>query len=73
MTLTQYLSQLGALLFVYWLYRTLSRKRSFPLPPGPPCDPFIGHLRLFMHGVEEETYDIWRKQYGMPDFLIRLN
>ncbi|KAI0748969.1 cytochrome P450 [Irpex lacteus] len=46
--------------------RHISRKRhSLPLPPGPPADPLIGHLRAFPepHNTAEVLHD-WSLKYG---------
>ncbi|KAL0568631.1 hypothetical protein V5O48_013350 [Marasmius crinis-equi] len=41
--------------------------RSFgkpPLPPGPPADPLIGHLRIIPSQKTSETFQEWSKTYG---------
>ncbi|CZR58241.1 related to cytochrome p450 [Phialocephala subalpina] len=49
--------------FVVWSLK--SRKRSpYPLPPGPPGEPLIGHFRLIPALNPEQKYIEWGKQYG---------
>ncbi len=43
-----------------------SRRRSLPLPPGPPGDPIIGHLRYIPAEAPAETFAEWSKTYGVP-------
>jgi len=51
---------------VVGLKRLASASRSkFPLPPGPPADPFIGHLRHIPSDNPEDIFSKWSKQYGM--------
>ncbi|KAJ8520724.1 hypothetical protein ONZ45_g2493 [Pleurotus djamor] len=45
------------------LYNTRNRPKV-PLPPGPPSDPIIGHLRVFPTQDVEATLHEWSKQYG---------
>ncbi|KAK1231449.1 hypothetical protein PQX77_005429 [Marasmius sp. AFHP31] len=45
-----------------WLARTRSRSRS--LPPGPPADPFIGHLRAIPVQKTPDTFHEGRKTHG---------
>ncbi|KAI0768442.1 cytochrome P450 [Irpex lacteus] len=46
--------------------RLVTRKRSnLPLPPGPPADPLLGHLRIIPDPeTRAETFHEWSKQYG---------
>jgi hypothetical protein len=39
--------------------------RRLPLPPGPPGDPLIGHLRLVPSDNQENIFYEWGKKYGM--------
>ena len=41
-----------------------SRKRKVLLPPGPPADPIIGHLRIMSSGNPEGAFREWGKTYG---------
>lgn len=51
-------------IFVLYLLRRRDAKTSFP---GPPTDPFIGHLRVFPYVFPEVKLWEWAKQYGMFD------
>ncbi|KAL4256194.1 cytochrome P450 family protein [Pleurotus pulmonarius] len=53
---------LGALLLTVYLKRR-SKKRP-PLPPGPPADPLIGHLRIMPADKQELVFHEWSKTYG---------
>ncbi|KAJ3491621.1 hypothetical protein NLI96_g551 [Meripilus lineatus] len=63
MSLQSYLVPLLALAVVYGVVR-LFRRDNVPLPPGPPPDPIIGHLRLMRGPIQETTYYDWHRQYG---------
>ncbi|GBE89649.1 Multifunctional cytochrome P450 monooxygenase af510 [Sparassis crispa] len=39
-------------------------KSSLPLPPGPPADPIIGHLRIFSPARQHELFPKWAAEYG---------
>jgi len=47
-----------------WL-RQRRYKSRFPLPPGPPADPIIGHLRYIPSENPEDKFAEWSKKYGM--------
>lgn len=49
-------------IFVQYLWRRRVAKTGFP---GPPTDPFIGHLRIFPYVFPEVKLWEWAKQYGM--------
>ncbi|KAJ3479144.1 hypothetical protein NLI96_g9268 [Meripilus lineatus] len=49
-------------LLAYGLFKKLQRRRAFPLPPGPPGEPLIGHLRVYPR--THDTYLKWHKLYG---------
>ncbi|KAI0444551.1 putative O-methylsterigmatocystin oxidoreductase [Xylaria telfairii] len=40
------------------------RKGRLPLPPGPPAEPFIGHLRIIPANHPEFRYAEWAKEYN---------
>jgi hypothetical protein len=49
-----------------FLARRFARKpRQLPLPPGPPADPMIGHLRsLPREDTRAVVFHNWLQQYG---------
>ena len=58
---------IGVLIACTVLARLIRRKRhELPLPPGPPADPIIGHLRL-LPDVQNmaEVFQEWSQKYGM--------
>ncbi len=57
----------GFLLSTYLKRRTTKRP---PLPPGPPADPFIGHLRIMPSDQQELVFHEWAKTYGTSMSLI---
>ena len=40
------------------------RRKGLPLPPGPPGEPILGHLRIIPSYSPEYTYMQWSKEYG---------
>ncbi|KAE8443942.1 hypothetical protein EG329_001252 [Mollisiaceae sp. DMI_Dod_QoI] len=57
----------GVLLLIVGLFiwNLKVRKRTpYPLPPGPPGEPVIGHFRLIPALHPEQKYIEWGKQYG---------
>jgi hypothetical protein len=40
-----------------------SSSTSAPLPPGPPADPIIGHVRIVPASRPEIAYQKWAKEY----------
>ncbi|KAI0977223.1 putative cytochrome P450 oxidoreductase [Xylaria arbuscula] len=44
--------------------RVLGVKRRLPLPPGPPGEPLIGHLRVIPAEHPEFQYAQWAKEYN---------
>ncbi|KAJ6620263.1 cytochrome P450 [Mycena sp. CBHHK59/15] len=49
-------------LFVLWRYHY--KPLGYPLPPGPPSDPFIGHIRTFPSKNLHQVFHEWSKTYG---------
>jgi hypothetical protein len=58
-------------LLLYYVFRKGKKVRG-PLPPGPPADPFIGHVRLIPAENPEFTYMKWGKDYSLS-ILSRLS
>ncbi len=55
----------GILLFVVATRLALKKRQGLPLPPGPPADPLIGHLRVFPDPkVTPEAFYEWSLKYG---------
>jgi hypothetical protein len=54
---------------IVWKLVALNRKtNTYPLPPGPPKDPIIGHVRYIPAKNPELTYIEWGKQYSIKAF-----
>lgn len=41
-----------------------SQRSPYPLPPGPPGEPIIGHLRVIPAVGPEHKYIKWSKEYS---------
>ncbi|KAI1261966.1 putative O-methylsterigmatocystin oxidoreductase [Xylariaceae sp. FL1019] len=52
-----------AIIITIWLRATRHRSK-LPLPPGPPGEPLIGHLRVIPAQRPEYQYARWAKEYG---------
>ncbi|KAK0201237.1 cytochrome P450 [Desarmillaria ectypa] len=53
-----------------WLFRRrLGLARQESLPPGPPADPIIGHLRVIPPAGLPEVFHGWAKTYGDVMYL----
>ncbi|KAK0642229.1 cytochrome P450 [Cercophora newfieldiana] len=46
------------------VYRRVQQRRKLPLPPGPPSEPLLGHLRVVPADHPEFQYTQWGKEYG---------
>ncbi|KAL4252089.1 cytochrome P450 family protein [Abortiporus biennis] len=68
-TLEICLALLALLLSLDRFLRAVRQKNSLPFPPGPPSDPFIGHLRVIPRGYNEAVYNEWRRKYGDVVYL----
>ncbi|GBE89466.1 O-methylsterigmatocystin oxidoreductase [Sparassis crispa] len=53
-----------------WLYSR--HKKSPPLPPGPPAEPFIGHMRIFPTVHQADVFHKWAAEYGNVFYLTVL-
>ncbi|KAG5643662.1 hypothetical protein DXG03_000542 [Asterophora parasitica] len=52
-----------------YLWTRGSERKHPPLPPGPPADPIIGHLRKIPPKGQEDLYYEWGKIYGDVMYL----
>ncbi|KAF8064434.1 cytochrome P450 [Lyophyllum atratum] len=57
----------GAAISFFWIRAT--RKKHPPLPPGPPAEPIIGHLRQIPPENQENMYYELGKTYGDVMYL----
>lgn len=48
----------------FLILRRCRNARRDRLPPGPPADPIIGHLRSFPATEPGKTFYRWSKEYG---------
>ncbi|KAK3191175.1 hypothetical protein K4F52_002761 [Lecanicillium sp. MT-2017a] len=61
----------GILLLVSILLRR-RRSNGLPLPPGPPGEPILGHLRVVPSYSPEFTYMEWSKTYNSDILSVRI-
>ncbi|KAK0231772.1 cytochrome P450 [Armillaria nabsnona] len=60
----------GPLWIFVWLIRwRLELARQQSLPPGPPADPIIGHIRILPPVGQPEVFHEWAKTYGDVMYL----
>ncbi|THH19556.1 hypothetical protein EW146_g1637 [Bondarzewia mesenterica] len=58
---------------VLWaVYSHLRPSKTHQLPPGPPGEPIIGHLRIVPTGSPEFTYARWSKEYGSDVLYVNM-
>lgn len=59
-------STIGALLLCTLVVRLIrSRRLRLPLPPSPPAEPMIGHVRRLPYAqVMAEVFHEWSQKYG---------
>lgn len=48
------------------------RRHGLPLPPGPPGEPLIGHLRVVPTDNPENTYMQWSKKYNSDILSVNI-
>lgn len=53
-----------ALILYRLLQAILPKSTPYPLPPGPPGEPILGHLRVVPSDNPEFAYEKWSKEYG---------
>ena len=53
---------------LYGAVRMVEDRKWAPLPPGPPRDPFIGHLRHLPQDNQPEVFAEWGRIYGRFTF-----
>jgi len=52
-------------ILAWWVFRQkLDHRKRPPLPPGPPTDPIIGHLRKLPKENSENYFYKLSKDYG---------
>lgn len=51
---------------------SLGRKSEFPLPPGPPGEPILGHLRIVPTDGPEYAYARWSKEYKSDVIYVNI-
>lgn len=49
---------------VYTSVRWRRKRAGFPLPPGPPADPIIGHVRSIPFDYQWTKFAEWGRKYG---------
>ena len=47
------------------------RRSSIDLPPSPPADPVIGHVRVMSSDYQWKTFAEWSKTLGECEMIIR--
>ena len=52
---------LGVIILAIWYIR---RRKPSNLPPGPPGDPIIGHIRIMPTANQGDVFHDWAKIYG---------
>ncbi|KAI6083515.1 putative cytochrome P450 oxidoreductase [Hypoxylon rubiginosum] len=55
---------IAAILILPLLYHRFRRRGGLPLPPGPPAEPILGHLRVVPTEHPEFAYTRWGKEYN---------
>ena len=62
---------LACVLFCAVAFFRMTRRKtsSLPLPPGPPADPILGHLRYMPTENPHDAFHKWSTQYGDVMYL----
>ncbi|KAJ7600384.1 cytochrome P450 [Mycena floridula] len=55
---------ISSILLCLALILWLKQKNKYPLPPGPPADPIIGHFRMFPNYNVYKVFMEWAQSYG---------
>jgi hypothetical protein len=67
------LTSYGLLILIATVIYFIIIRRRNPLPPGPPGDPIIGHLRKMPTSKTGHVFHEWAKIYGGSlDFLFSM-
>ncbi|OAA72090.1 Cytochrome P450 [Cordyceps fumosorosea ARSEF 2679] len=68
------LTILATLMALFVVKVALNRRRTngLPLPPGPPAEPILGHLRIVPSHSPEYTYMQWSRQYGSDVLSVNI-
>ncbi|KAL0945486.1 hypothetical protein HGRIS_000972 [Hohenbuehelia grisea] len=69
MSLSPGLVAAGLACGIFILYHTQKARSNPPLPPGPPADPIIGHLRILPEANQHLVFHEWCKRYGNIIYL----
>ena len=65
MSIALTLQDLAVCILLYVLHQRLKRASSHPpLPPGPPAEWLLGHLRVVPQKDAARAYYRWSKEYG---------
>ncbi|OAA75311.1 Cytochrome P450 [Akanthomyces lecanii RCEF 1005] len=68
------LTLIAALLVFFAFKFAIHRRRTsgLPLPPGPPGEPILGHLRIVPSHSPEYTYMKWSHEYGSDMLSVNI-
>ncbi|KAF7378520.1 O-methylsterigmatocystin oxidoreductase [Mycena sanguinolenta] len=64
MTLIQIILLMAGTSLIVYLWNLRTQRQHLNLPPGPPKDPVIGHLRYMPASQPAEVLHEWAKTYG---------
>ncbi|TQS31570.1 hypothetical protein Golomagni_08144, partial [Golovinomyces magnicellulatus] len=67
------LALISVIIVVIIKFILVDRKRNvLPLPPGPPGEPILGHLRIIPWDKPEYTYMRWSKEYNSDVVSVKI-